>query len=81
MPQPRAWAQLWQNAVSTEFLAGYRQAIAANPDLLPRPRRRTVLLNAYLLEKALYELSTSSTTGPPGCASRLPAFFPCFIKR
>jgi len=50
------WAQLWQNAVSTEFLAAWRTTIGANPHLTPQPPQAHRLLNAYLLEKALYEL-------------------------
>ena len=51
-----SWAQLWLNAVSTEFLNAWRVTIAANPHLTPQPRQAQRLLNAYLLEKALYEL-------------------------
>ncbi len=51
-----SWAQLWQNAVSTEFLNAWRSTIAANPHLTPEPGQAQRLLNAYLLEKALYEL-------------------------
>jgi maltose alpha-D-glucosyltransferase/alpha-amylase len=50
------WALLWQNAVSTEFLRAYRVSIAANPHLIPQPPQAQLLLNAYLLEKSLYEL-------------------------
>jgi maltose alpha-D-glucosyltransferase/alpha-amylase len=50
------WAILWQNAVSTEFLTAWRTTIAANPALAPQPAQAHLLLNAYLLEKALYEL-------------------------
>ncbi|MDP9050480.1 MAG: alpha-amylase, partial [Acidobacteriota bacterium] len=50
------WAQLWQNAASTEFLTAWRTTIAANPHLTPQPLQAHHLLNAYLLEKALYEL-------------------------
>ena len=50
------WAQLWQNAVSTEFLTAWRITIGANPHLTPQPLQADRLLNAYLLEKALYEL-------------------------
>jgi maltose alpha-D-glucosyltransferase/alpha-amylase len=51
------WARLWQNAVSAEFLRSYRSIIdAANPQLIPEPEQAQLLLNAYLLEKALYEL-------------------------
>ena len=50
------WARLWQNSVSSEFLRAYREAIAVNPALLPSPQQSQSLLNAYMLEKALYEL-------------------------
>jgi maltose alpha-D-glucosyltransferase/alpha-amylase len=51
------WATLWQNAVSTQFLRVYQLTIAeANPNLTPRPEQSQLLLNAYLLEKSLYEL-------------------------
>jgi len=51
-----AWAVFWQNSVSSEFLRAYRETIAANQELLPSPQQSQALLNAYLLEKALYEL-------------------------
>jgi maltose alpha-D-glucosyltransferase / alpha-amylase len=51
------WASLWQNAVSTEFLRAYQLTIKANnPHLMPQRRQAQLLLNAYLLEKSLYEL-------------------------
>jgi maltose alpha-D-glucosyltransferase/alpha-amylase len=51
------WVTLWQNAVSTEFLRAYQLTItAANPQLMPHPQQAQLLLNAYLLEKSLYEL-------------------------
>jgi len=51
-----AWATLWQNSVSAEFLRAYRETIRSNSDLLPSPQQCQSLLTAYLLEKALYEL-------------------------
>jgi maltose alpha-D-glucosyltransferase/alpha-amylase len=51
-----AWARLWQNAASARFLESYSLAIAASPELLPPPPQAQNLLDAYLLEKALYEL-------------------------
>jgi maltose alpha-D-glucosyltransferase/alpha-amylase len=50
------WARLWQNAACTAFLNAYKQTIAPDPMLLPEPAQAQALLNAYLLEKALYEL-------------------------
>jgi maltose alpha-D-glucosyltransferase/alpha-amylase len=63
-----SWATLWQNAVSTEFLAAYQATILSNaadtpkntvgqkPHLIPQAPHAQSMLNAYLLEKALYEL-------------------------
>ena len=59
-----AWAVLWQNAASSEFLRAYRETIASNPTLLPNPQQAQSLLAAYLLEKALYELSYELNNRP-----------------
>jgi maltose alpha-D-glucosyltransferase / alpha-amylase len=50
------WARLWKNSASAMFLCAYRDTIAAAPALLAPPKESQDLLNAYLLEKALYEL-------------------------
>ena len=50
------WALAWQEAAASEYLSAYRAAIAENPALLPAPETAQALLEAYLLEKALYEL-------------------------
>jgi maltose alpha-D-glucosyltransferase/alpha-amylase len=50
------WAQAWQRCSSAEFLHAYQEVIAKNPDLLPPPREAQTLLDAFVLEKALYEL-------------------------
>ena len=51
-----AWAGVWQNSASCEFLRAYRETIDANPTLLPSAPQAQALLEVYLLEKALYEL-------------------------
>ena len=51
-----AWARAWQNCASAVYLWAYMDAVNANPSLLPPPKESQDLLNAYLLEKALYEL-------------------------
>ncbi|MDP9040285.1 MAG: maltose alpha-D-glucosyltransferase [Acidobacteriota bacterium] len=51
-----AWAQLWQNAVSTEFLHAWRSTVSQMPALAPAPEEAHRLLSGYLLEKAVYEL-------------------------
>jgi maltose alpha-D-glucosyltransferase/alpha-amylase len=50
------WAKAWQNAAAGEFLNAYRETIAAKPELLPGAAETQKLLDAYLLEKGLYEL-------------------------
>jgi maltose alpha-D-glucosyltransferase/alpha-amylase len=50
------WAQAWQAASTASFLRSYRKTMASKPDLLPPPAETQILLDAYLLEKALYEL-------------------------
>ncbi len=59
-PQDRnnleAWVRWWQSASSSKFLQAYKEVIERNPALLPAQKEFQNLLNAYLLEKALYEL-------------------------
>ncbi|WP_089409345.1 maltose alpha-D-glucosyltransferase [Granulicella rosea] len=50
------WAKLWQNTVSTAFLRAWSETVSAKRGLIPSAPRAQALLNAYLLEKALYEL-------------------------
>jgi maltose alpha-D-glucosyltransferase/alpha-amylase len=50
------WAHWWQNAATARFLSAYRETIAIRPELVPAGETAQTLLNAYLLEKALYEL-------------------------
>jgi maltose alpha-D-glucosyltransferase / alpha-amylase len=50
------WAKQWQQAASAEFLMAYGETAALNASLLPEPNAAQVLLEAYLLEKALYEV-------------------------
>jgi maltose alpha-D-glucosyltransferase/alpha-amylase len=42
--------------LGSAFLGAYRAAMAGNSALLPAPQDAQPLLEAYLLEKALYEL-------------------------
>jgi maltose alpha-D-glucosyltransferase / alpha-amylase len=51
-----AWAREWESEASGRFLHAYRETIAAEPALLPPWEQSQVLLDAYLLEKALYEM-------------------------
>ncbi len=51
-----AWAAQWGQATGEAFLDRYWKAIAARPELIPPSHESHILLAAYLLEKALYEL-------------------------
>jgi maltose alpha-D-glucosyltransferase/alpha-amylase len=50
------WARCWEQSITGEFLRSYSESIAIKPDLLPPKEQAETLLNAYVLEKALYEL-------------------------
>ncbi len=52
----RASAHSWHTEASAQFLSGYRSAMQENPELLPAREQTQILLDGYLLEKALYEL-------------------------
>ena len=58
------WAEAWQNWASSEFLHAYQETIAENPVLLPVPHEAQILLEAYVLEKALYELQYELNNRP-----------------
>ena len=50
------WARLWEQAVSAEFLRAYRLAVAGSAVIPGSADALQQLLDAYLLDKALYEL-------------------------
>jgi maltose alpha-D-glucosyltransferase/alpha-amylase len=50
------WATAWERAASAAFLSNYREVIATDAELLPKPEQAQAMLLAFLLEKALYEL-------------------------
>lgn len=50
------WARAWENCASGQFLQTYREVIAQKTDLLPLPQEAQALLDAFVLEKSLYEL-------------------------
>jgi maltose alpha-D-glucosyltransferase/alpha-amylase len=49
------WATLWQRSASVEFLQAWRSTVANKP-MLAEPQIAQTLLEAQLLEKAMYEL-------------------------
>jgi maltose alpha-D-glucosyltransferase/alpha-amylase len=60
-PALEPWADTWQHWVSDAFWKGYAGAVAGSP-LLPRDTRP--LLAAFMLDKALYELSYELNNRP-----------------
>ncbi|HEX3940080.1 MAG TPA: maltose alpha-D-glucosyltransferase [Acidobacteriaceae bacterium] len=50
------WARLWEQAVSAAFLRAYRLTAAASAIAPQEPAEFERLLEAYVLDKALYEL-------------------------
>jgi maltose alpha-D-glucosyltransferase/alpha-amylase len=58
-----SWAQLWERANSAEFLRAYRET-AKGAAFLPFGTGFRTLLSAYLLDKALYELSYELNNRP-----------------
>jgi maltose alpha-D-glucosyltransferase/alpha-amylase len=50
------WARTWQHSVSAVFLHAYRRVAGAAGILPPTAEGFEQLLEAYLLEKCLYEL-------------------------
>jgi maltose alpha-D-glucosyltransferase/alpha-amylase len=50
------WAQAWQNCASEAFIRGYRETVSKNQNLLPSTAETQMLLDVFVLEKALYEL-------------------------
>src|SRR5258708_8409352 len=58
------WARFWCQWVSAVFLKAYRET-ADGSSFLPRTREEfQILLDAYLLEKATYELSYELNSRP-----------------
>jgi maltose alpha-D-glucosyltransferase/alpha-amylase len=58
------WADLWETWVSAMFLRAYRAATRGAPFLPPHPEDLDVLLHAFVLDKALYELAYELNNRP-----------------
>lgn len=58
------WAFFWEKWVSASFLDAYMTAAAPAGFLPATPKDTQVLLNAFLMEKALYELSYELNNRP-----------------
>jgi maltose alpha-D-glucosyltransferase/alpha-amylase len=59
-----AWAESWAGAISRIFLAGWRETVGAASFVPPEPAAFATLLEAFLLEKALYEVTYELNNRP-----------------
>ena len=64
LPAIEQWAQFWYAWVGATFLQAYLTAMAASPLLPADDQARQVLLEAYLLEKAIQELGANLNSHP-----------------
>ncbi len=63
-PAVACWRRLWTEWVSVEFLAGYLGVVEGTRLLPEDPAGRRLLLDLFLLEKALYELGYELNNRP-----------------
>jgi len=58
------WARLWERSVSVEFLRAYRETVMGSTILPSGPGGASMLLNAYLLDRALHEVEYELNNRP-----------------
>ncbi len=64
LPLLQRWAQYWYTWVSAEFLNAYLDIMAQTGLLPDKPDQLKILLDAFLLDKALYEVSYELNNRP-----------------
>ena len=64
VPGLEEWARAWYLWVSAAFLRAYLDLMSDTPVLPPRPEDVAVMLDGYLLQKALYELNYEMNNRP-----------------
>ena len=62
----RAWLAVWNRWVSAGFLRGYLTTAAGHGFVPDDPDHTAILLDAFLLEKAIYELGYELNNRPEG---------------
>ena len=64
LPALESWALYWERWVSAAFLQGYLRRARGAPFLPASREERQVLLDSYLLEKAIYEMGYELNNRP-----------------
>jgi predicted trehalose synthase len=59
-----AWAQFWAQWTGAVFLRGYLDCASAGPFVPKTEEELRILLDAYLLEKGLYEVAYELNNRP-----------------
>jgi maltose alpha-D-glucosyltransferase/alpha-amylase len=59
-----SWARFWDVWASVAFLQDYRQAVAGAPFMPKSPEELSLLLQIFMLDKAIYELSYELNNRP-----------------
>ncbi|MBI4565882.1 MAG: maltose alpha-D-glucosyltransferase [Planctomycetes bacterium] len=73
LPAMEAWGRYWQRWISSAFLKAYLE-VAAKGSFLPKAREELrLMLNLYILEKAVYELGYELNNRPEWLAIPLKA--------
>ena len=58
------WARIWQTAASASFLKGYLGTVGGSAFMPAEPSQRDLLLQLFMLDKALYELNYELNNRP-----------------
>jgi maltose alpha-D-glucosyltransferase/alpha-amylase len=64
MPFLEPWVKVWYHHISTIFMDAYRETVGSAPFLPKKDEELAVLFNAFLLEKAVYELGYELNNRP-----------------
>ncbi|MFC1893049.1 maltose alpha-D-glucosyltransferase [Chloroflexota bacterium] len=64
LPMIEKWAWVWYLWISATFLKSYREIMADTPVLPQGPEGRKVILDAYLVDKAIYEVNYELNNRP-----------------
>jgi maltose alpha-D-glucosyltransferase/alpha-amylase len=64
LPALESWALFWERWVSAAFLQAYLQRAQGSSFLPPSAEERAILLESYLLKRAIFELGSELKNRP-----------------